>query len=74
LHLEWSWAASEDEVRRAISLNPNNAMAHQFYGYYLSATGQFEAAIAEMKRALELDPLSPQAELARRDLLPCTAL
>jgi len=62
LHLERSWAASEGEVRRAISLNPNNAMAHQFYGYYLSATGQFEAAIAEMKWALELDPLSPNKQ------------
>ena len=62
LHLERSWAASEGELRRAISLNPNNAMAHQFYGYYLSATGQFEAAIAEMKWALELDPLSPNKQ------------
>ena len=58
LHLEWAWAASEGEVRRAIALNPNNAMAHQFYGYYLSALGRFDTAIAEMKRALEIDPLS----------------
>lgn len=59
LHLERSWTATEDELRRAIALDPNNAMAHQWYGYYLSARGRFDAAIAEMRRALELDPLSP---------------
>jgi tetratricopeptide (TPR) repeat protein len=59
LHLEWSWSAAENELREAIALNPNNAMAHQWYGYYLSATGQFDPAVVEMRRALELDPLSP---------------
>jgi eukaryotic-like serine/threonine-protein kinase len=58
MHLEWSWASAEEELRRAIALDPNNAMAHQWYGYYLIATGQFDKAIAEMQRALELDPLS----------------
>ncbi|MEX2156314.1 MAG: winged helix-turn-helix domain-containing protein [Gemmatimonadales bacterium] len=59
LHLEWSWSATETELRRAIALDPNNAMAHQYYGYFLSALGRFDAAVAEMRRALELDPLSP---------------
>lgn len=59
LHLEWSWAATEAGLRRAIAIDPNNAMAHQYYGYVLSALGRFDAAVAEMRRALELDPLSP---------------
>jgi TolB-like protein/DNA-binding winged helix-turn-helix (wHTH) protein/Flp pilus assembly protein TadD len=59
LHYERSWQATEDALRRAIALDPNNAMAHQWYGYYLSALGRFDAAVAEMQRALELDPLSP---------------
>jgi tetratricopeptide (TPR) repeat protein len=62
LHLEWSWSGSERELRRAITLDPSNAMAHQWYGYLLSATGRFDDAIAEMKRALELDPLSPNKQ------------
>ena len=62
LHLEWSWSASEAELRQAIALNPNNALAHQFYGYYLSALGRFDAAIAEMERALEIDPLAPNKQ------------
>jgi TolB-like protein/Flp pilus assembly protein TadD len=47
------------EFQRAIELNPNYASAHQQYGNNtLSAVGRFNDAIAEGKRALELDPLS----------------
>lgn len=56
--LLFQWTAGENELQRAIALNPSNAMAHQWYGYLLSAMGRFDEAIAEMKRALELDPLS----------------
>ena len=55
---EWSWSAAEKELQRAIALDPNNATAHQWYGYLLSALGRFDAAITEMKRARRLDPLS----------------
>jgi serine/threonine protein kinase/tetratricopeptide (TPR) repeat protein len=54
----WDWAGSEKEFQRAIALNPNYATAHQWYGYALWKTGQFEESIAEHRRALELDPLS----------------
>jgi adenylate cyclase len=47
------------EFQRAIQLNPNDATAHQWFANHsLSASGQTEREIAEMKRALELDPLS----------------
>src|SRR6266542_1644690 len=47
------------EFLRAIELNPNYAIAHQQYGNItLSALGRFDDAIAEGKRAVELDPLS----------------
>jgi len=62
LLLQWSWSAGEKELQRAIALNPNNALAHQWYGWLLSARGQFDAAIREMRRALELDPLSPNKQ------------
>src|SRR5438132_7102974 len=53
-------AQSVKEFERAISLNPNYAPAHQWYGLGpLSAVGEFDKAIAEEKRALELDPVSP---------------
>jgi TolB-like protein/DNA-binding winged helix-turn-helix (wHTH) protein len=59
LHHEWAWSATEQALTRAIGLDPNNAMAHQWYGYYLGGMGQFDSAIVEMRRALALDPLSP---------------
>jgi tetratricopeptide (TPR) repeat protein len=33
---------------------------HELYGWYLAAMGRFEEAIEEEKRALELDPVSPE--------------
>jgi TolB-like protein/Tfp pilus assembly protein PilF/class 3 adenylate cyclase len=53
-------AGSISEFQRAIALNPNYATAHHWYGFGpLLALGRFEDAIAEGKRAIELDPLSP---------------
>jgi tetratricopeptide (TPR) repeat protein len=53
-------AAAEREFQRAIDLQPNNATAHQWYGNGpLDSLGRFDEAIAETKRAVELDPLSP---------------
>lgn len=53
------WQAAEDEYRRAISLNPNYASARQWYSEYLTAMGRFDEALAEIRRAKEIDPLSP---------------
>jgi adenylate cyclase len=53
-------AGAEREFQRAIELQPNNATAHQWYGNGpLDSLGRFDQAIAETKRAVELDPLSP---------------
>jgi serine/threonine protein kinase/TolB-like protein/Tfp pilus assembly protein PilF len=59
MDVDWNWAESEREFRRAIELNPGYVTAHHWYGdVYLSAMGRDQEAIAEMKRALELDPTS----------------
>jgi len=55
---DWDWPTAEKEFKRAIELNPHYALAHQWYGGFLSATGRFPEADAEKKRALELEPLS----------------
>jgi len=55
---EWDWAGAEREYQRAIGLNPNYAVAHQWYGVYLAYMGRMDEGIAEMTRAQELDPLS----------------
>jgi len=53
-------AGSISEFQRAIALNPNYATAHHWYGNGpLTALGRFDEAMAEGRRAVELDPLSP---------------
>lgn len=54
----WNWAAAEPEYKRAIELNPNYAMVRQWYAEYLNAMGRPQEAIAEIKRAQEVDPVS----------------
>lgn len=54
----WEWARAEERFKQAIKLNQNYATAHHWYALYLAAVGRFERAIAEIRRALELDPLS----------------
>ena len=48
------------EYQRATELKPNDATAHHWLGSDpLAGLGRFEEAIAECRRAVELDPLSP---------------
>jgi TolB-like protein/DNA-binding winged helix-turn-helix (wHTH) protein/tetratricopeptide (TPR) repeat protein len=56
---EFDWAGAEQEFRRAIENNPNDAEAHYLYSWhYLTPLGKSDQAIAEMKKALDLDPFS----------------
>ncbi|MEO5799556.1 MAG: protein kinase [Gemmatimonadales bacterium] len=56
---EHDWEGSERELRRAVSLNPSYAFAHDQLGQTLALVGHLDEAIAEGKRAIALDPLSP---------------
>ncbi|HEV8484041.1 MAG TPA: winged helix-turn-helix domain-containing protein [Blastocatellia bacterium] len=58
LTFDWDWAASEREFKRAIEINPSDSDAHYFYSFYLAFMGQFDNAIAESRKAQELDPVS----------------
>ncbi len=55
---EWDWAGAERDYRRAVELNPNYGVAHQWYAIHLGAVGRFKEAIAEIERAREAEPLS----------------
>jgi eukaryotic-like serine/threonine-protein kinase len=57
-NLEWDWTGAEREFRRAGQLNPNYATAHDWYGSFLALMGRTEEAVRELKRAVELDPLT----------------
>ncbi|UCC32202.1 MAG: tetratricopeptide repeat protein, partial [Phycisphaerales bacterium] len=55
---DWDFSGAEREFIRAIQLNPGYATAYQWYAEHLAAMGRHEEAVAQMERALELDPLS----------------
>ena len=63
---DWDFESAEREFRRAIELNPSYATAHHWYAWHLALVGKNAEAIAEMKTAQNLDPLSLiiNAELA----------
>ena len=56
---EWDWAKAEREFKRAIAIDPDLAITHYRYAWtYLSPLGRHDQAISEMKKAMELEPLS----------------
>jgi TolB-like protein/tetratricopeptide (TPR) repeat protein len=61
LFYDWDWSAAERHIKRAIELNPSSAEAHLEYGAYFNSLRRSSEAIAEMRRAQVLDPLSVPA-------------
>ena len=55
---EWNWQEAEKKFNRAIELNPNYATGPQWYAEFLPVMGRHEESLSEMKRTMELDPLS----------------
>jgi tetratricopeptide (TPR) repeat protein len=55
---DWDWKGAEQELKKAISINPSYAPAHHFYADYLKAMGRFDEALTEIEQAQALDPLS----------------
>ena len=54
----WDAGTADQEFRRAIDLDPNNANAHHWYATYLSAVRRFDESLNEIDRAQALDPNS----------------
>ena len=55
---DWDWPGAERELQRAIELQPAYAAAHQTYADCLLAMARYDAGLAELKIAEELDPSS----------------
>lgn len=53
------WDAAEKSLRKAVEFGPNVAAVHGNYGAFLLVKGRFDEALAEVKLAQKLDPLSP---------------
>ena len=58
---DWDWATTGREFRRSLELNPSYVQARCWYAMaYLQGTrADHEAAIAEARVAVDIDPLSP---------------
>ena len=58
MNYDWDWSLAEQELRRAIALNPNEALFYDWYAEYLMAVGKANESIDNIERAHELDPFS----------------
>jgi tetratricopeptide (TPR) repeat protein len=55
---DWDWVKAENEFKRSLELDPNLSLTHYRYAWtYLSPMGRHDEAIAEMKIAMEKEPL-----------------
>jgi DNA-binding winged helix-turn-helix (wHTH) protein/Flp pilus assembly protein TadD len=55
---DWNWEAAERSYQRAIELDSNYALAHQWYAQLLSILGRHGEAVREIETARHCDPLS----------------
>jgi serine/threonine-protein kinase len=55
---EWDFTGAELEFKQTIDLNPGYPTAHQRYSLFLIHMGHTEESFTEIRRALELDPIS----------------
>ena len=55
---DWDLKSADAEFRRGVALSPGYATAHHWYAWHLSLLGRNDEAIAEMKKAQNLDPVS----------------
>jgi len=55
---EWNLPKAENELKRAIELDPHHLTSHVIYSVFLVTVGRREDGLAEMRRAKEIDPTS----------------
>jgi non-specific serine/threonine protein kinase len=55
---DWDFAGAKAAIQKGMSLAPNDASGHFAYGEWLTAMGRLDDAVEELRRALDLDPLS----------------
>ena len=60
---EWNWPGAEREFKRALELEPSNALVRADYGEFLDRMGRYDEALLQAERALELNPLDVQTLL-----------
>ena len=57
-YFDWNWVKAEASFRKALEINPNDALAHSKYSEFLTMMLRHDESFKEAKHAEELDPLS----------------
>ena len=57
-HYDWDWTGAEQQLTRAIELNPSYALARIWYANLLMSRRRFDEALREVRLARDLDPFS----------------
>jgi len=60
---EWNWTKAGEEFSKALELDPNNAGILSGYAIYLVSMGRQEEALARIRKAQGLDPVSENTNL-----------
>lgn len=59
LYYDWDLPAAEREFVRALEMDPNSGLAHQWYGNYLAVAQRWDESEAAFRTALMLEPTLP---------------
>jgi len=63
LFYDWDWTGAENELKRAMELNPDS-LAYRLYGGYLTMVGRHAEALPYFQEARRLDPIYERNYLA----------
>ena len=69
LWFDWDWTGAEQAFARALELRPAHSSARQWNAALLATLGRVDEAMAQLDRALELDPLSNVLRVERSSIL-----
>jgi len=59
--LRWDWQGAQQDLARALQIDPNRAATLRSYSLALSSLGRADEAIKVARKAAELDPLSDES-------------
>jgi adenylate cyclase len=56
-NFDYDWNGAKKTLQKALAIDPNNSIAHMFYGIALQYTGDTDNGIKEAEKAVALDPI-----------------